>query len=58
MPWFTISDSDVRIRKLRNFGLVSLTLLHRKTFHYTRIQTVIIHLQKDYNGQTFLNYYE
>lgn len=58
MPWFTISDSDVRIRKLMDFGLKSLTLLHRKTFQYARIQTVIIHLKKDYNGQPFIIYYE
>lgn len=51
MPWFTISDSDVRIRKLMDFGLKSLTLLHRKTFQYARIQT-------DYNGQPFIIYYE
>lgn len=58
MPWFTISDSDVRVRKLRDFGLKSLTLLHRKTFKYARIQTVIINLQKDWNEQTTLHYFE
>lgn len=52
MPWFTLSDSDVRLRHLKDFGLKSLTALPRKTFQYARIQTVIIELQKGYNGQT------
>lgn len=52
MPWFTISDSDVRLRYLKDFGLKSLTALPRKTFQYARIQTVIIELQKGYKGQT------
>ncbi len=52
MPWFTISDSDVRLRFLKNFGLKSLTALPRKTFQYARIQTVIIELQKGYTAET------
>lgn len=52
MPWFTISDSDVRMRYLRDFGIKSLTPLPRKTFQYARIQTVIIELEKGYKGRT------
>jgi len=52
MPWYTISDSDVRMRYLRDFGIKSLTPLPRKTFQYARIQTVIIELQKGYKGKT------
>lgn len=52
MPWFTIGDSDVRLRYLKNFGLISVTALPRKTFQYARIQTVILHLQKGYKGET------
>lgn len=52
MPWFTISDSDVRLRNLKDFGLKSLTALPRKTFQYARIQTVVIELQKGYTGTT------
>ena len=52
MPWYTISDSDVRMRYLRDFGIKSLTPLPRKTFQYARIQTVIIELQKGYQGST------
>lgn len=52
MPWYTISDSDVRMRYLRDFGIKSLTPLPRKTFRYARIQTVIIELESGYNGET------
>ena len=52
MPWFTLSDSDVRMRFLKDFGLKSVTPLPRKTFDYARIQTVVIVLQKGYKGHT------
>lgn len=52
MPWFTISDSDVRLRFFKNFGLKSLTALPRKTFNYARIQTVILELEKGFEGET------
>jgi type I restriction-modification system DNA methylase subunit len=52
MPWYTISDSDVRMRYLKDFGIKSLTALPRKTFQYARIQTVIIELEKGYQGET------
>jgi len=52
MPWYTISDSDVRMRYLKSFGIKSLTSLSRKTFQYARIQTVIIELEKGYNKDT------
>ena len=52
MPWFTISDSDVRLRALKTWGLKSITALPRKTFDYARIQTVVLELQKGYIGMT------
>lgn len=52
VPWFTISDSDVRFRKIREFGLISVTPLPRKAFDYARIQTVILQMQKGYTGET------
>jgi len=52
MPWFTLSDSDVRLRYLKGYGLKSLTALPRKTFQYARIQTVVIELQKGYQSDT------
>lgn len=64
MPWFTLSDSDVRLRALKKYGMKSLTALPRKTFEYVRIQTVVIELQKGYKGETafkvfdLLNYEE
>jgi type I restriction-modification system DNA methylase subunit len=64
MPWFTLSDSDVRLRALKKYGMKSLTALPRKTFEYVRIQTVVIELRKGYKGETafkvfdLLNYQE
>jgi type I restriction-modification system DNA methylase subunit len=52
MPWFTISDSDVRLRFIKSFGLKSITALPRKTFQYARIQTCILELHKGYQGET------
>jgi type I restriction-modification system DNA methylase subunit len=58
MPWFTLSDSDVRLRYLKSFGLKSLTALPRKTFQYARIQTVIIELQKGYQYSTIFKTFD
>lgn len=58
MPWFTLSDSDVRLRFLRDFGMKSLTPLPRKTFQYARIQTVIIELEKGYKGDCLFKRFE
>jgi len=52
MPWFTISDSDVRLRFLKQYGLKSITALPRKTFQYARIQTCIFELEKEFKGDT------
>ncbi len=52
MPWFTISDSDVRLRNLKRFGMKSVTALPRGTFRYARIQTVVLDLQKGFKGKT------
>jgi type I restriction-modification system DNA methylase subunit len=51
MPWFTISDSDVRLRAFKRFGLKSVTALPRKTFQYARIQTVVLELVKGYQDE-------
>ena len=58
MPWFTLSDSDVRLRYLKKFGMKSLTALPRKTFQYARIQTVVIELQKGFTGETTFKTFE
>jgi hypothetical protein len=52
MPWFTLLDSDVRLRTLKSYGIKSLTALPRKTFSYARIQTVILELEKGYEDNT------
>lgn len=52
MPWFTISDSDVRLRRLKKWGLKSITALPRKTFEFARIQTCVFELIKGYKGET------
>jgi type I restriction-modification system DNA methylase subunit len=52
MPWFTLVDSDVRMRELKRYGLISVTGLPRKTFDYARIQTCVLQLSKGYSGPT------
>lgn len=52
MPWFTISDSDFRLRTLHEYGLKSVTALPRKTFQYARIQTCVLHLERGHNSKT------
>jgi hypothetical protein len=52
MPWFTISDSDVRLRMIKSWGLISVTALPRKTFQYARIQTCVLQMKKGYAGPT------
>lgn len=58
VPWFTISDSDVRLRQIKKYGIVSITALPRKTFEYARIQTVVIHFRKGYDKETVFNVYD
>ncbi|WP_417200075.1 hypothetical protein [Bizionia sp.] len=58
MPWYTISDSDVRMRHIMAYGLKSLTVLPRKTFNYARIQTCIIQLDRGFKGDTRFTSYE
>jgi type I restriction-modification system DNA methylase subunit len=52
MPWFTLTDSDKRLRFLKSFGLISITALPRRTFDYARIQTCVLLLKKGYKGNT------
>lgn len=58
MPVFTLTDSDVRMRFFKRFGMVSVTFLPRKTFEYIRIQTCIMQLCKGYSGPTELLVYD
>lgn len=58
MPWFTLSDSDIRLRYIKSYGIKSITALPRKTFKYARIQTCIIELEKDFSGETVFKVFE
>jgi len=58
MPLFTISDSDVRLRYLKTFGIKSITILPRKTFKYVRIQTAVFELVKGWDQPTVFEAYE
>lgn len=57
LPWFILINSERRMETLLEFGLVSVTHLPRKTFKNSRIQTCVIHLQKNYTGTTNLKYF-
>lgn len=52
MPWFTLIDSDHRMRDLKKYGIVSITSLPRKTFKYARIQTCVLNLRKGFREET------
>jgi len=58
MPLFTISDSDVRLRYMKEFGLKSITILPRKTFKYVRIQTCVFELIKGWKEETVFKAFE
>jgi hypothetical protein len=58
MPWFTISDSDVRLLALKRWGLLTVTALPRATFRYARIQTVVLQLQKGFDGDTIFRVFD
>lgn len=58
MPWFTLTDSDLRLRALKGYGLKSICSLPRKTFQYARIQTCILELEKDWKEPTIFKVYE
>lgn len=58
MPWFTLTDSDVRLRALHDFGLISVTALPRKTFEYARIQTVVLELSEGFKARTEFRVFE
>jgi type I restriction-modification system DNA methylase subunit len=58
MPWFTISDSDVRLKALKKWGLKSITALPRKTFQFARIQTCVFELVKGFQDETLFKVFE
>lgn len=52
MPYLCIINGDKRTKDIRAFGLKSITHLPRTTFPKSRVQTCVLHLQKNYNGET------
>lgn len=58
MPWFTISDSDVRLRYLKDYGIKSITALPRRTFQYARVQTMVLQLERGFAGSTVFKVYD
>jgi hypothetical protein len=58
MPWFTISDSDVRLRSLKKWGLRSVTALPRKTFQFARVQTCVLELVKGWQLETHFKVFD
>ena len=57
MPWLTLINGNGRTNKLREFGLKSVTHLPRSIFKGARVQACIIELDKFWNGETKLNFY-
>lgn len=58
MPWFLLLDSSPRVKRLKQFGLVSITTLPRSTFDYARIQCCVLQLERNYQGDTTFNVFE
>jgi hypothetical protein len=52
LPWFIIINSERRLNDIKNFGLVSVTHLPRKTFPGCRIQCCLLELRNGYCGNT------
>lgn len=54
MPWLTLINSEKRTSDIKSFGLKSITHLPRTAFKGARVQTCIINLQKNFEGETIL----
>ena len=48
MPWLIIINSQKRTKDIQDYGLVSITHLPRSAFPGARVQTCILHMQKDW----------
>jgi hypothetical protein len=54
LPWLVIINSDIRLKEMMHFGLVSITCLPRKAFPRSRIQTCIVKMERGYLESTVL----
>lgn len=52
LPWFILINSERRQKAIRDYGLVSVTHLPRKTFPGCRIQCCILEMKKGYQDAT------
>lgn len=51
LPFLLLINSDKRMKKLFDFGLLSVTHLPRKTFPDNRVQCCIVQLQRGFSGK-------
>lgn len=56
MPWLTLINSQKRTKKIKAFGLVSVTHLPRNAFPGSRVQTCILDLKRGYAGGTRMHF--
>ena len=54
LPWFTLINSNARLRHLQKFGLRSVTQINRNAFKNLRVQCMILELSRHYKGDTVL----
>lgn len=52
MPYLTIINSKKRTNDIMDWGLKSITHLHRNVFKGSRVQTCILEMRKGYTGDT------
>lgn len=59
VPWYTLINSEPRTKKLRDFGLRSITHLPRRIFSGIRVQTCILQLDRSYaDPQPIILFYD
>jgi len=52
MPWLTLINSQKRSAYIFEYGLKSITHLPRNVFKGSRVQTMIMEMQRGYTGET------
>lgn len=57
MPWLTIINGEKRTRDIKEFGLVGITHLPRKTFKGSRVQCCVLQMKKGYKEPTIFKFY-
>lgn len=57
VPWYIVTNSDKRLKYMMDYGLVSVTALPRSVFPNSRVQTVILELERGFLGHTVFKRY-